>query len=487
MEIEDLNQSNNDAIDEGKFILQNLSKFHFMKDFNPDDYEINKDLPAKKFYINEKLNTKCLGIVIYMDKSRYTNEPEKDKHIHFPFNNKAFGLVILKWFESLIPNQKPKELIVNHEHGDQNKKCHKQIFIKFNSKIQCHLRPSYFDLNNQRYLCMGQAANSEVKLRNYCMKKDEVTKERFFAFDFSAQLKIQEYIDLVEKDGINELNEAQIKMKDQTLDKLFEVEKLDDKTYCELYKEAGPHAKSIMIRDRKNILELRSVFDKIKAESKEYTWHFPQYAIDYTGTHVDNLSRVYSSCYKWFNKYCVNNDPNDHSLNSRKKALLIFGLRRKGKTTFIKSFIEDINTDVAKSPAIVYCRQNITAKNFMLKEDSAKLLILDDIHFIDKQKEMIKALMVGETVNIESKFVDNYIWSKSIPCVILTNNPYLYHYLTTSIEFKTELHYIATSCYLGPEGSEPVDEESFDYEDDDMRRMVEEILEQKKERKGFND
>ena len=484
MEIEDIHSE--EQQDEGKLVLQNLSQFHFMKDFNPEDYEVSKDLPAKKFYINEKLSTKSLGLVIYMDKSRYKNNPEEDSHIHFPYNNKVFGLVVLKWFQSLVPNQKPKELIVNHEHGDINKKCHKQIFLKFNSKIQCHVRPSFFDLNGQRYLCMGQAANSEVKLRQYCMKKDEITKERFFNFDFSAQLKIGEYINLVESDGLNELNEAQIKMKDQTMDMLFEVDELNDKTYKEIYKNAGPHAKEVMIRDRKNILELRKIFDNTNKEEQVFEWHYPQHALDYMNSNDDSLSRVYEICYKWFKKYCINNNPDDHSLGSRKKALLIYGLRNKGKTTFIKSFIDTPDADVAKSLPIVYCRQNIAAKNFMDKEKTARLLILDDVHFISKQKEMIKALMVGESVNIESKHVDNYIWPKSIPCVILTNNPYAFVYLTTSVEFKTELYAIATSAYLGPIGTEPKSDENEFYEDDDMFRIIEDIKKLKEQKKVFD-
>ena len=463
-----------------------LSKFNYCHDFNPEDYEVNKDLPAKKFYINEKLSTKSLGIVIYMDKSKYKNDPEQDKHIHFPFNNKVFGLVVLKWFESMVPNQSPKELIVNHEHGELNKKCHKQIYIKFNSKIQCHVRPSYFDLDGQRYLIMGQAASSDIKLRQYCMKKDSITKERFFNFDFSAKMKIREYIDLVAEDGLNELNEAQIKVKDQTLDKLFEVEELNDKTYQEIFNEAGYHSKEIMIKDRKNIFELRKVFDNNKIDLIEYKWHFPQYALDYINCHDDSLCKVYTICKKWFERYCVNNNPEDHSLGTRKKALLIYGLRNKGKTTFIKSFIEDPNTDVAKSKAIVYCRQNIAAKNFMDKEKTAKLLILDDIHFISKQKEMIKALMVGESVNIESKHVDNYIWFKSLPCVILTNNVYAYIYLTTSLEFKTELFSIATASYLGPEGTEPINEDNELYEDDEMNNAIEEIKRAKDAKKMFD-
>lgn len=483
MEIE---ENPNEQLDEGKHVLANLSPFHLMKDFNPDDFEVDKDCPAKKFYTDEKLCCKSLGVVIYMDKSRYTENPEEDKHIHFPYNNKVFGLVIIKWFESLVFDKKPKELIVNHEHGKIKKKCHKQVFLKFDSKIQCHLRPSYFELDGKRYLCMGQAAMSEVKLRQYCMKKDEVTKERFFAFDFSAKRTMRDYIEAVQSDGLNELNEAQIKVKDQTLDKILEAEKLDDETYFKIYNEASFHSKEILIKDRDKILEFRKAYDNLKNEVIINTWHFPQYAIDYMNSHDDFLTKVYERCYLWFNKYCVNNNPDDHSLGTRKKALLIYGLRHKGKTTFIKSFIEDLDADVSKSPAIVYCRQNIAAKNFMEKEKTAQLLILDDVHFIGKQKEMVKALMVGESVNIESKHVDNYMWTRNLPCVILTNNAYVYNYLTTSEEFKTELYPIAVSSYLGPEGTEPDYEEIEAYEDEVMRQFIEAIKRLKEEKKVFD-
>ena len=482
MEVED---DKVEQLDEGKHVLENLSSFSLMSDFNPNDFEMNKDLPAKKIY-TDKINAKSLGVVIYMDKSKYTGNPDEDAHIHFPYSNKVFGLVVLKWFESLSPNQRPKELIINHEHGDINKKCHKQVYLKFNSKLHCNVRPSYFDLDGQRYLCMAQAASSDVKLKQYCMKKDKVSKERFFAFDFSAQMDLKEYIDLVKEDGLNELNEAQMKMKDEILSKILEVEQLDDKTYFQLYEEAGYHAKEVMIRDRDKIIEFRKAYDNMKKEVKHYTWHFPQYALEYIETHDDFLSKVYNRCHLWFNKYCVNNNPDDHSLGTRKKALLIYGLRHKGKTTFIKSFIEDLNTDVSQSPAIVYCRQNIAARNFMEKENTAQLLILDDVHFIGKQKEMVKALMVGESVNIESKHVDNYIWKKSLPCVILTNNAYVYDYLNRSEEFKTELYPIAISSYLGPEGTEPDCEEIEAYEDEVMKQFIEAIRRLKEEKKVFD-
>lgn len=42
------------------------------------------------------------------------------------------GSVILKWFGKVIGNDKiPVELVINHEHGDKTKKCHRQVFIKF--------------------------------------------------------------------------------------------------------------------------------------------------------------------------------------------------------------------------------------------------------------------------------------------------------------------------------------------------------------------
>lgn len=473
-------------LDEGKHVLSNLSAFQWMKDFNPKDYEVNQDCPAKKFYIDEKLCTKSLGIVIYMDKSRYTDDPSKDEHIHFPYSNKVFGLIVLKWFETLSPNQRPKELIVNHEHGDINHKCHKQIYIKFSSKIKCHVRPSYFDLDGKRYLCMGQAAMSDVKLRQYCMKKDKFTKEKFFAFDFSAQLQVNEYIEAVQDDGLNELNEAQIKMKDITLDRILEVEKLDKETFFKLFEEAGYHVKEFLIRNMPQVFEFRAAYDEMKLQVAPYQWHFPQHAIEYMNSHDDFLSKVFNRCYLWFNKYCVNNNRDDHSLGTRKKALLIYGLRHKGKTTFIKSFIDDPNADIAKSPYIVYCRQNITAKNFKDKEKFCQLLILDDVRFISKQKEMVKALMVGESVNIESKHVDNYIWSKSLPCVILTNNPYVYNYLITSEEFKTELYPIAVSSYLGPEGTEPDVEEIESVEDETMSEILDLIKRAKEEKKVFD-
>lgn len=52
MEVED---DKVEQLDEGKHVLDNLSSFNVMNDFNPNDYEVGKDLPAKKFYTGDKL------------------------------------------------------------------------------------------------------------------------------------------------------------------------------------------------------------------------------------------------------------------------------------------------------------------------------------------------------------------------------------------------------------------------------------------------
>ena len=72
-----------------------------------------------------------------------------------------------------------------------------------------------------------------------------------------------------------------------------------------------------------------------------------------------------------------------------------------------------------------------------------------------KQEEMIKALIVGQNTNIESKFIDDKVWDVSLPCIILTNKITTFHYFCTSPEYKNETIKIAINEYFEPKGTEP--------------------------------
>ena len=57
----------------------------------------------------------------------YTNSEyksiEDNKSIHLGFNNKIGALIVLKWCINLYGEDKhPIYLIINHEHGDDDKK-----------------------------------------------------------------------------------------------------------------------------------------------------------------------------------------------------------------------------------------------------------------------------------------------------------------------------------------------------------------------------
>jgi len=175
------------------------------------------------------------------------------------------------------------------------------------------------------------------------------------------------------------------------------------------------------------------------------------------------LIKIFNLIKFWFDKYCVNNDPTDFSVKSRKLGLLIHGPRCIGKTIFCKSFLVDKDVQPESSPFIVYCKGSVTSVAFEEKKDTAQLVMLDDVTFDQKQKQMIKALIVATSTRIRSLHTDRFNFSRCCPCILLTNEIGTFNYFITSDDFKNDLVAISIEeaapntpqIYLGPPGTMP--------------------------------
>ena len=442
--------------------------------------------PIKKNYTTEIVDAKSIGVVIYMDKSKYFDSPELNMDIHFPLRNEVFGLIVLLWVAKFNDTIVPLDMVVNHEHGKERKACHKQIFLEFKDKIRRVLRPSSFVFQGETFLIMAQAERKKGALKNYCKKIDPLSVgEVYFEFRFE-DVDLRTYLHDIFS------GERKVLRENGMLDVFHELAYNPDfKTdYKKIFTRVSKKQKELMVVKKKELFDFKdTVIDK--EEEKVFSWHFPQFALKYMKENNNKLATIYSIVYDWFKTYCLNNDPLSHKLGTRKKALFFYGKRCKGKTRFFQSFVCSPDDDPAQCPFIVYCRTNITAKDFQTKEQTAQLIILDDIDYKEeKHKEMFKALMVGESTNIESKHVDNYKWTRSLPCVILTNEIEFLRKMIVRDIFASSCISVGTVEYIGPPGTEPKNDyvqpfldDIVQQEFDNHKRAVEEWVAKKNNNK----
>ena len=120
-------------------------------------------------------NSKSFGIVVYMDDIMYAKTYEENILIHFPITKEYFILHFLKhlYTEGIGAKNNVECIVIGHEHGPENGKCHGQIYIKFENKIRKLFKPGKLTIDGLNYLYMAQTSKQPAKLRNYCKKDND--------------------------------------------------------------------------------------------------------------------------------------------------------------------------------------------------------------------------------------------------------------------------------------------------------------------------
>ena len=382
----------------------------------------------------KKLLAKSFGIVIYMDDSVYKDDPDLNMEIHFPVAKDIVFYNLLKTFYNKgICNKNALDYaIVAHEHGDEKRKCHMQIFLTFDKKIQRQIKPGNFMINDVTYLYMAQNAKTPAKLRNYCRKTGDFV-------EFMPQSSIKDI--LKENNMIDELVDV-----DDPYDLLLNKEDLSDKQIKSIFKncQVTEYKKDFMSNSKK-IYETYNTYIKIEKEVPDFKWQFPQHIFKHVedfSDSIDSKSITFVKLYTWFKTYC---EPEGYF---RRKALFLFSLKGGvGKSYFARSLVPEIS--ICNSPYYVYCRGSLDASEFMRKDKTAKLVILDDVNYIDKDIEIWKALTVSEPTNIRSPYY-NFPWKHSLPCIMLSNNIKTLKYWLEAEDLKTRCLFIGIDFYIGP-------------------------------------
>lgn len=408
-----------------------------------------------------KINSKSFGIIVYMDDSMYEDDPEFDRNIHFPITKEQVLLNLLKsFYDNKIGNKNLiNEIVVGHEHGTENGKCHMQIFISFESKIRKMIKPNKFTVDGINYLYMAQSTKTPQKLRNYCKKNH----------DFYEIMPSESIADILKKNNIlDKLMDVE-----DPYDMLLNKENLSDDQIKTIFKNCNvTEYKKDYMTNAKKIYDTYNNYIKIEVENPDFKWNFPNHIYEYLEDNYDidnKFTKVYSKLYGWFKTYC---EPNGYF---RRKALFLFSLQGGvGKSYFARSLVPEIN--ICNSPYYVYCRGSLDASEFIRKDKTAKLVILDDVNYIDKDIEIWKALTVSEPTNIRSPYY-NFPWKHSLPCIMMSNNIKTLKYWMEAEDLKSRCIFVGVDFYIGPPGT---DKEENHKVDSFLTNDIQEKLEQHK-------
>ena len=393
--------------------------------------------------------TKSFGIIVQMSESLYCDDPVKNSSIHIPFSKKDVMLGLLKRFYELKIgiNNVINEIVVGHEHGDDRNKCHMQIFLSFDTQVRKNISPGEFNVEGITLLYIAQHCKSPSKLRKYCKKSGDFLAS-FPCIKLKDVLKENNIID--QKIDVDDPYDYILKNND-----LSDVEIKNIFTNCDIME----CKKNFMINS-KQIMETYNKYVRKNGDCIEFKWLFPKHMLEYVFSdyYEDEFKyKVFSTLYNWFLTYC----DIDCNVVKRRKALFLFSIHGgMGKSYFARGLVPEIS--IGNSPYYVYCRGTLDGGEFLKKSKTAKLVILDDINYINNDIEIWKALAVGEPTNIRSPY-HNVPWLCSLPCIMLSNNLKTLKYWMETEDLKSRCIFVSVDFFIGPPDKDNEKYHSFDY------------------------
>ena len=403
--------------------------------------------------------SKSFGIIVQMSEVMYDEDPMKNASFHIPFSKDEVLLGLLKKFyeEKIGNNNVLSEVIIGHEHGNERAKCHMQIFISFETQVRKVIMPGEFYINGTVLLFIAQHCKSPKKLREYCKKSG----------DFMACFPCKKIKEILKENNVLD-DKLDV---DDPYDYILKRDDLNENDIKNIFSSCGvTEYKKNFMSNSKQIMETYSKFIKKQSIELEFEWLFPKHMLDYICCNSDTNDPKYKTfccLYDWFSKYC---DINCVDIK-RRKSLFLFSIRGgMGKSFFARGLVPEIN--IGESPYYVYCRGTLDAAEFLKKSKTAKLVILDDINYISNDIEIWKALAVGEPTNIRSPY-HNIAWTKSLPCILLSNNLKTFKYWMETEDLKSRCVFISVDFFIGPPDKDNKEYHSFDYM---LSKDVEDVL-----------
>jgi hypothetical protein len=356
-----------------------------------------------------KIDGRALGFVVYMEPNEYKESIEENRAIHIRNSKESFRIRIIEYFMEEFDNE-PICIVIGHEHGDDKGKCHYQCFVKFQRRLHRTLQPTALDVEGERLLVIFQNARRPDALKQYCKKGNDFLEWPVDRMDTKS------------------VWDAIIKDRDSEASTVVERLALADPKSLLLYGDR-------IIKNYNSIVKTDDI--------PEFEWCFPAHLDQMVSSQeTDPQVRFKIECIRqWFESNCA------VECIRRQALFMISEERGIGKTYFAKNLVNH-------EAYYVYCRGSLDASEFMRKEKTAKLIILDDVSYVGNDKEMWKALISGEGCQINTKFY-NYPWRGGVPCIVLTNEISVASYWLSSEMFRTQCVFLNIDFYLGVEGTRP--------------------------------
>ena len=396
--------------DENNVIIKNLN-----------DNEEN-EISDNKYTKMQNNKCKSIGVVMYLQKAEYSNDNEENKAIHIrdAESPSILALIIKKTFEELYQT-KINNLIMGHEHGEKNCKCHLQIIINFEAVFRKLIKPGALKIKyDKNYTClvfMQQKTRNPHALKNYCLKERDATIVKEDEF---TKYEPPEYGDPFAfiRDNYNKMtiNEArELILKD------------DPKLYFQ------------------NCNNFENAFKKIIVEEPKIPFEWmpiPEYLKNFE---LPNGTSFYDTFNTWYQKYCINGKSLD-----RKKALCLYSRKRSmGKSYFVRHLVSD--------PEYILEFNNTFCQKKNMNKGIYKLLLLDDMNNITtNNKTMWKSLVASEPTTLRGAWL-NEDFKERLPCIITTNDIEMVKIFRDDRLFNTQVFIIEITRYMGAPGTQRED------------------------------
>ena len=401
----------------------------YTKKDDDDNVIINnlKDLDENEISDNQYVamkNNKCksIGVVMYLQKREYKENNEDNKSIHIrDANSPSFlALVIKKIFEEIYKT-KITELIMGHEHGTKNNKCHLQIIINFETMFRKLMKPGAIKIRyDSQYTClvfMQQKTKNPHALKNYCLKERDATVVRDNEFT-KFEPKDEENPFIYIRDNYNKITIEEARQ--------YLLEN-DPKLYFKNCSNFELAIKTIVVTEPK----------------VEFQWMpIPEYLKEYI---LPDGSNFYDTFSKWYVKYCINGNDLE-----RKKAICLYSRQRSmGKSYFARHLVSD--------PEYILEFNNTFCWKKNMNKGIYRLLLLDDMGIVSaNNKAMWKSLVASEPTTLRGAWL-NQPFTERLPCIITTNDIEMLKIFRDDPLFNTQVTIIEIPKYLGAPGTQRED------------------------------
>lgn len=391
-------------------IIENL------KDLDENEISDNKYTELK--------NNKCksIGVVMYLQKREYKDK-EQNKLIHIRDANAPsfLALIIRKIFEELYKT-KITELIMGHEHGTINNKCHLQIIVNFENMFRKIMRPGALKIKyDSQYTClifMQQKTKNPHALKNYCLKERDATITKGDNEIVKFEPKDTENPFIYIRDNCNKIT-------------------IEEARQCLLENDPKLYFKNC------NNFELAIKTIVVTEPKVEFQWMpIPEYLKEYI---LPDGSNFYDTFSKWYVKYCINGNDLE-----RKKAICLYSRQRSmGKSYFARHLVSD--------PEYVLEFNNTFCWKKNMNKGIYRLLLLDDMGIISaNNKAMWKSLVASEPTTLRGAWL-NQPFNERLPCIITTNDIEMLKIFRDDPLFNTQVTIIEIPKYLGAPGTQRED------------------------------